>query len=598
MASTGTKGGVRAHHVGIDLGTTNCALAHIESASVGPIRHLDIPQLVRPGELANRPLLPSFTYLAGPEEFPGGSLDLPWATGRDFAVGEFARQQGGLIPTRLVGSAKSWLSHPGIDRRAPVLPWKSPEECRRISPVDASSRYLSHLANAWDQAHPETPLRDQDLVLTVPASFDPEARELTLAAAKMAGLDQVLLLEEPQAAFYAWLDAHGDQWRRQVRVGDLILVCDVGGGTTDFTLISVNEDGGNLELIRLAVGNHILLGGDNMDLSLAHAVNQGLAAKGTKLDHSQFLQLAHSTRQAKESLLSQADLSSAKFHVQGRGTKLIGGGISGEISRSLLDTILLEGFFPACNADDEPRRQAATGLQEVGLPYATDAAITRHLAAFLSQHRGGKRVSAVLFNGGVFKSELLRNRVLSTLGSWFPGEPVRCLDSADLEIAVARGAACYARARRHGGIRVRGGTARSFYIGVEIPAPAIPGFAPPIKALCVVPYGMEEGTEGSVPGLELGLVVGEPVKFRFLGSNRRKDDTLGTSVEDWQDDIDELTPLATTLEADDPPGSRVPVRLHSRVTEVGTLELSCEGVRDHRRWKLEFQVRDNDPTAP
>ena len=597
MATTETTGDGRAHHVGIDLGTTNCALAYTETSPAGPVLALDIPQVVRPGEVANRALLPSFTYLAGQGEFPEGSLDLPWSKNRDFAVGDFARQQGGLIPTRMVGSAKSWLSHPGIDRRAPVLPWKSPEECRRISPLDASSRYLSHLANAWDHSHPQNPLRDQDLVLTVPASFDPEARELTLAAAKQAGLDRVLLLEEPQAAFYAWLDAQGDQWRRHVRVGDLILVCDVGGGTTDFTLISVNEEGGNLELTRLAVGNHILLGGDNMDLALAHAVNQGLAGKGTRLDHSQFLQLAHSARQAKEALLSQPDLASAKFHVQGRGTKLIGGGISGEIPRSLLDTVLLEGFFPACKAEDEPRRQTATGLQEVGLPYATDAAITRHLAAFLSQHRGGKRVSAVLFNGGVFKSPLLRDRVQATLGSWFPGDPIRCLDSGDLEIAVAKGAACYARARRHGGIRVRGGTARSFYIGVEVPAPAIPGFAPPIKALCVVPFGMEEGTEGPVPGLELGLVVNEPVQFRFLGSNRRKDDAIGTSVEDWQDDIDELTPLATTLEADDPPGTRVPVRLHSRVTEVGTLELSCEGVRDHRRWKLEFQVRENDTTA-
>lgn len=597
MATTGSGPGGRAHHVGIDLGTTNCALAFIDSASSGPIQSLPIPQVVRPGEVSSRALLPSFIYLSGQGEFPEGSLDLPWAKGRDFAVGEFARHQGGLVPTRMVGSAKSWLSHQGIDRHSAVLPWKSPGECRRVSPVDASSRYLAHLSNAWNLAHPEHSLRDQDIVLTVPASFDPEARELTLAAARQAGLDRVLLLEEPQAAFYAWLDSQGDQWRRHVRVGDLILVCDVGGGTTDFTLISVNEERGNLELCRLAVGNHILLGGDNMDLALAHGVNQALAAKGTRLDHSQFLQLAHSARQAKESMLSQSDLASAKFHVQGRGTKLIAGGISGEIPRSMLDSILLEGFFPACKAGDEPRRQAATGLQEVGLPYAADAAITRHLAAFLSQHRGGKRVSAVLFNGGVFKSPLLRDRVQATLGSWFPGEPVRCLDSTDLEVAVARGAAFYARARENGGIRVRGGTARSFYIGVEVPAPAIPGFAPPIKALCVVPFGMEEGTGGPVPGLELGLVVGEPVQFRFLGSNRRKDDAIGTSVEDWQDDIDELTPLATTLEADDPPGTRVPVRLHARVTEVGTLELSCEGVRDHRRWKLEFQVRDNHTTA-
>lgn len=597
MAISQNISGGPSHHVGIDLGTTNCAVSYLPTDSNGPVRTLEIPQVVRPGEVAGRPLLPSFTYLAGEGELPAGALDLPWAAGRDFAVGEFARQQGGLVPTRLVSSAKSWLSHAAVDRRAAILPWRSPEESRRISPVEASARYLGHLAEAWNLAHPGQPLGGQDIVLTVPASFDPEARELTLDAARQAGLGQVILLEEPQAAFYSWLESQGDNWRRSVRVGDLILVCDVGGGTTDFTLISVTENMGNLELSRLAVGNHILLGGDNMDLALAHAANQGLAAKGSRLDHSQFLQLVHAARAAKESMLSQADLASAKFHVQGRGTKLVAGGISGEIPRSLLDSILLDGFFPACGSGDEPRRQSSAGLQEAGLPYATDAAITRHLAAFLTQHRGGKRVSAVLFNGGVFKSRLLRERVLATLGGWFSGEPVRCLEAADLEVAVAHGAACYARARKQGGIRVRGGTARSFYVGVEIPAPAVPGFAPPIKALCVVPFGMEEGSESPVPNLELGLVVGEPVQFRFLGSNRRKDDSIGTAVEDWQEDIEELTPLSATLDSDAPPGTRVPVRLHSRVTEVGTLELSCQGVHDNRRWKLEFRVRENDQST-
>lgn len=598
MASQSATGDRQEHHVGIDLGTTNCALASLAAGSTGPVEILDIPQVVRPGECAARTLLPSFTYLPGLGELPEGALDLPWARGRDFAVGEFARLQGGLAPTRMAGSAKSWLGHPGVDRRAPLLPWKAPGDCRRISPVDASSLYLAHLADAWGQAHPGQPLAEQDIVLTVPASFDPAARELTLAAARQAGLGQVVLLEEPQAAFYAWLEAQGDQWRGQVRVGDLILVCDVGGGTTDFTLISVNEQGGNLELVRLAVGNHILLGGDNMDLALAHALNQGLAAGGTRLDHARFLQLVHSARGAKESLLSHPEMESARFHVHGSGTRLIGGGISGEVARPLLNSVLLDGFFPPCKADDQPRRQKASGLQEEGLPYASDAAITRHLASFLDQHRGDRKVSAVLFNGGVFKSPLLRERVLSCLGAWFPGEQARCLEGSDMEVAVARGAACYGRAKARGGVRVRGGTARSYYIGVEIPAPAIPGFEPPIKALCVVPFGMEEGTDGPVPGLELGLVVGEPVQFRFLGSNRRKADSMGDSVEDWHEDIDELTPLATTLAADDPPGTRVPVRLHSRVTEVGTLELSCEGIRDQRRWKLEFQVRDNDsPTA-
>ncbi len=590
------------HHIGIDLGTTNCALAHVvagNDAVSGPIEILQIPQVIRPGEMGSRPLLPSFTYLPAAGEFPEGALDLPWIKNPDCVVGEYARIQGGLIPTRLVSSAKSWLSHSGVDRRAPVLPWKAAEGMRGISPLAASTLYLKHLVNVWNHqpAHTNALLQNQDIVLTVPASFDAEARELTLMAARDAGLNQILLLEEPQAAFYAWLASQGDQWREQVRIGDLILVCDVGGGTTDFTLIAVTEEAGNLELARLAVGNHILLGGDNMDLALAHAANQGLQSKGTRLDHSQFLQLVHAARSAKESLLTNPDLPSARFHIQGRGTKLIAGGISGDIHRELLDSILLQGFFPACNVDEEPLRQMTSGFQEMGLPYASDAAITRHLAAFLSQHCGHQKVTAVLFNGGVFKSALLRDRILATLSQWFPHNPIRCLDPGDLEVAVARGAASYAHARRHGGIRVRGGTARSYYIGVQIPAPAIPGFAPPIKALCVVPFGMEEGTEAQVPGLELGLVVGEPVQFRFLGSNTRKNDALGASIEDWQEEINELTPLAATLDSDDPPGTRVPVRLHSRVTEIGTLELSCEGVRDHRRWKLEFQVREADATG-
>ncbi len=602
MAALNSKNKHYQHHVGIDLGTTNCALAHMAAGNEtepGSIGILSIPQIVRPGEIGSRPLLPSFTYLPAAGELPEGALDLPWIKNPECAVGEYARHQGGLVPTRLVSSAKSWLSHPGVDRRAPILPWKAADGMRAISPLAASTLYLKHLVNAWNHQseHANELLQNQDVVLTVPASFDAEARELTLAAARDAGLNQILLLEEPQAAFYAWLASQGDQWRQQVRVGDLILVCDVGGGTTDFSLIAVTEEAGTLELARLAVGNHILLGGDNMDLALAHAANQVLQSKGTRLDHSQFLQLVHAARSAKESLLTNPDLPSARFHIQGRGTKLIAGGISGDIHRELLDSILLQGFFPACNVDEQPLRQMTSGFQEMGLPYASDAAITRHLAAFLSQHCGHQKVTAVLFNGGVFKSVLLRDRILATLSQWFPHNPIRCLDPGDLEVAVARGAASYAHARRHGGIRVRGGTARSYYIGVQIPAPAIPGFAPPIKALCVVPFGMEEGTEAQVPGLELGLVVGEPVQFRFLGSNTRKNDALGASIEDWHEEINELTPLAATLDSDDPPGTRVPVRLHSRVTEVGTLELSCEGVRDHRRWKLEFQVRQADATG-
>lgn len=601
--------------VGIDLGTTNSALAYVDTGAPTKdpeVVHLPIPQLVQAGVVDDRPLLPSFLYLPGPNELPAGSLKLPWNEKNDLAAGEFARNQGNQVPTRLVSSAKSWLCHSGVDRHSPILPWKAPDNARRVSPVEANTAYLRHLCEAWNYRIARdvsaNRLEHQDIVLTVPASFDAVARELTVEAARAAGLEHVTLLEEPQAAFYAWIHTSHEEWREHVEVGDVALVCDVGGGTTDFTLIAVGEEAGQLALTRVAVGDHILLGGDNMDLALAHAAAKNFAAQGIKLDAGQMLMLWHSCRMAKEKLFSDEKSESAPVTVLGRGSRVIGGTIKGELKREDVEKVLVDGFFPSCPADAEPAKQRAVGLQELGLPYASDPAVSKHLAHFLHRNaellsqkvaakKGKKKApqaTAVLFNGGVFKAEPLRMRLVDILNAWSKpsGAPIKVLKGNDLDLSVARGAAYYGLVRRGKGVRIRGGTARAYYIGVETSLPAVPGSPPPIKALCVAPFGMEEGTESDVPGQEFGLVVGEPAEFRFLGSTVRRTDPPGTIIEEWQGEIDELSPLSTTLEAAGKDGRTVPVHLHSKVTEVGTLEIWCMSRDGKQRWKLEYNVRE------
>ena len=606
--------------VGIDLGTTNSALAYVDTgATGGAVIPFPVPQVVAQGAVEERPLLPSFLYLPGTGEQPAGSLKLPWDANRDYCVGDFARAFGSQVPTRLVASAKSWLSQPGVDRKAPLLPHKAPDTGRKVSPLDATVRYLKHLAEAWNFAMAKelaaNRLEVQDIVLTVPASFDAAARELTVEAARAAGFENITLLEEPQSAFYAWLDRCGDDWRKQVNVGDLVLVADVGGGTSDFTLIEVGEEAGNLALTRLAVGDHLLLGGDNMDLTLAYHVSQALAKAGTKLDSSQMVQLTYACRSAKEQLFADSKLKSAPVTVLGKGRSLVGGTIKHDLPRSEMEQVLIDGFFPECKPDAEPAKARPMGLQELGLPYVSDPGITRHLAQFISKQAeslasrapsgaglrpsrkaaGSSLPSAVLFNGGVFKADTLRQRLLNVLGSWAKGakaDPARELAGADLDLAVARGAAYYGLVRRGKGVRIRGGTARAYYVGVEAAAPAVPGMTPPLKALCVAPFGMEEGTEADIPSQEFGLVVGEEAEFRFLSSTVRRDDSSGTVVEDWEGQIDELAPVRTTLEGKGAAGRVVPVHLHSKVTAVGQLELWLMSRDGKQRWKLEFNVRE------
>jgi molecular chaperone DnaK (HSP70) len=597
--------------IGIDLGTTNCAMAYIDSQKEdGTAEVLNLPQIVQPGVYEDRKLLPSFLYLPQKGEFQNGAFKLPWGEEQPFIVGEFAKTHGALVPTHLVSSAKSWLCHTAVNRRDKILPWKGNDESNKVSPLEASTLYLKHLVNSWnaqfEAIDSDLKLEKQEVVLTVPASFDADARDFTMEAAKEAGFKKISLLEEPQAAFYSWLEANKDTWREQVQEGDVILVIDVGGGTSDFTLIAVESDQGNLFLNRLAVGEHILLGGDNMDLALAYELSRQLTAKNVKLDLAQMVALSHACRTAKEKLLGDKDLRSWPMTILGRGSKMISGTIKCELERSIMEKVLLEGFFPICGPDDQPTLQSGYGFQEIGLPYAADAAITKHLANFLVKHRKsieqkssqGKDdkktsgVNVVLFNGGVFKSTLLRQRILDNLESWSKG-PIKMLSHQDLDLSVAVGAASFGIAKRSKGIRIRGGAPRTYYIGIESSAPAIPGFPRPIKALCVVPFGMEEGTESDIPGHEFGLIIGQKVTFRFLSSSTRKNDALGTILEEWDDDVHEISPLQLTLENPEKNATMVPVYLHSKITDIGTLELWCIGKNSKQKWKLEFNVREN-----
>ncbi|HWD98823.1 MAG TPA: Hsp70 family protein [Bryobacteraceae bacterium] len=595
------------YSIGIDLGTTNCALAFTELADeTASVQLVRIPQLVNANEVAPEALLPSFLYIPGESDFPKGSTALPWDDNPRYVTGHLAQRRGAEISNRLVSSAKSWLSYSSVDRTAAMLPWKAGEGVTHISPVDASAEYLKHLRAAWDIEHPDAPFDRQDVLVTVPASFDAIARELTGKAAEAAGFRNLTMLEEPQAAFYAWIERHSD-WRRRVAKGDLVLVIDIGGGTTDFTLIAVTEKSGELQLERVAVGDHILLGGDNIDLALAHTVAGDLAAKGQKVDGFQLQALWNNCRLAKEKLLapdSKAD--EVPVTILGKGSKVIGGTIKASLRRDRIEQVL-EGFLPVVRSTDLPERARRAGLQEMGLPYASDPAITRHLARFLRQQaaasehdsvrRGPSGLACpthVLFNGGVLHAQFVRDRILAVLNNWLADEgfsPVAPLSGEDLMHSVARGSAYYGRARQGKGVRIRGGIARSYYVGIETAAPAVPGIAAPIKALAVAQFGMEEGTAARIPDREFGLVVDEAAEFRFFCSASRKNDPPGALIEDFGNDLEELSPVEVRLTSETGSADIVPVSFETVITETGTLQLWCVA-RDGRRWKLEFNVRE------
>ncbi len=601
--------------VGIDLGTTHCVLSYAELSGLDHDEFsqqvMAIPQLTAPGAVEDKTQLPSFLYQAHRDELAEGSTALPWTAKPDYLVGEIARNLGGKTPIRLVASAKSWLCHAGVDCKAPILPSDAPEEIERVSPFQATTAYLQHMRDAWQSLHPDAPLAVQDVVITVPASFDPAARELTVEAARAVGLGQAILLEEPQAALYSWIEKSQGEWRTQASCGDIILVIDIGGGTTDLSLIAVTEKDGNLELTRVAVGDHILLGGDNMDLALAYTVKAKLEKDGKRLEPWQIQALTHSCRDAKEKIFNDPSIDQIPLVVANRGSSLIGGALRTELTREEINSVLVEGFLPRVSVSDRPVVRTRTGLRTAGLPYAQDAGITRHLAAFLAkqqsatedlkdinlpEHATFLHPTAVLFNGGVLKAKSLADRLMEVLNSWLKGEgapEARLLAGADLDLAVARGAAYYGFVRKGKGVRIKGGTAASYYVGIESAMPAVPGLAPELQALCIAPFGMEEGTQEELPDDEFGLVVGEPVRFRFFASNTRRDDRVGTRLDYWTgEELSELDEIEITLsEEGRKPGEVVPVHLCAAVTEVGTLELQAVSQRDKGRWKIEFDVR-------
>ena len=611
------EGGTK-YSVGIDLGTTHCVLSYVDLSQDDDEMTQEvmaIPQLTSPGVVEDKDQLPSFLYLAHESEITEGAIALPWSDKPEYLVGDIARGLGSKTPIRLVSSAKSWLCHAGVDCREPILPSEAPEDVEKISPFEATRAYLQHMKEAWGNEHPNAPLEDQDLVITVPASFDPAARELTVEAANSIGLNQALLLEEPQSALYSWIDNSLGDWRHHVNVGDVILVIDVGGGTTDLSLIAVTDNGGNLELTRVAVGDHILLGGDNMDLALAYTIKAKMEKdSGQRLEAWQIQALTHACRDAKEKIFTQSDVDNVPLVVPSRGSSLIGGTLRSELTRAEVDQVLVAGFLPEVDVDEKPVSRLKSGLRTKGLPYAQDAGITRHLAAFLSkQLEAAKDIenvnlpddatflhpTAILLNGGVLKADVLSERLMSVLNSWLSSEDApdaRLLEGADLDLAVARGAAYYGVVRHGKGVRIKGGMAASYYVGVESAMPAVPGMMPEVEALCIAPFGMEEGTQEKVLDDTFGLVIGEPVRFRFFVSNTRRDDKVGTRLDYWTDEeMEELDEIEITLpEEGHVAGEIVPVNLSAAVTEVGTLELHAVSQQDDHRWKIEFEVRAGD----
>ncbi|MDO6542416.1 Hsp70 family protein [Photobacterium sanguinicancri] len=602
------------YSVGIDLGTTHCVLSYVdlqdEDASV---KVMPIAQLTTPGHVEEKDQLPSFMYQAHESELAQGDTALPWNSQPKAIVGAMARNLGSKTPIRLIASAKSWLCHGGVNRRDAFLPLNSPEEVIKASPLEATRCYLEHLVDAWNHNHPETPLCDQDVTVTVPASFDPAARELTAEAARHVGFKHLTLLEEPQAAVYSWIKNNEDSWRDQVSVGDIVLVVDIGGGTTDLSLVAVTEEEGNLTLNRVAVGDHILLGGDNMDLALAYRLKMKLAQEGKQLQPWQIQAITHACRDAKEALLSDAELQAVPIVVPSRGSKLLGGTLQTELTQEEVQQTLVEGFFPRTGIEEHPVQTARGALTQMGLPYAQDAAVSRHVASFLSRqasavdelfekfeqiHEDFIRPTAILFNGGVLKSELISDRLLAIINSWLTtagSEEAKLLEGLDLDLAVASGASYYGSVRKGKGVRIRGGIASSYYVGIESAMPAIPGMEPPLEALCVAPFGMEEGTHADVPSQEFGLVIGQPVQFQFFGSTVRRDDAAGTHLDWWQpEEMEELPTIQVTLPVSEgrTAGEVVPVRLASRVTELGTLCLEAIPSDGGQKWQVEFDVRE------
>ena len=600
--------------VGIDLGTTNCAVAYAdlqgEKDAKSNIRLFKIPQLTGPGEVSRLSVLPSFLYLPGAYDLSAEAIQLPWpvssaASDRHQFVGAFARDHGAKIPSRLVSSAKSWLCHPHVDRKARILPWGSGDDVAGISPVQATAAYLEHIKAAWNSFRGEDEdqyLENQLIILTVPASFDEVARELTVEAAAMAGLNAVTLLEEPLAAFYSWLIRNENRWSRFVSPGELILVCDVGGGTTDFTLISLREADGSPRFERIAVGDHLILGGDNMDLALARSIEMRLG-KTAMLAGDRWKTLCHQCRQAKEMLLD-GKASSRKITIMGEGSRLISGTLSADLDSGSVGQTLMEGFFPLLDA--EPRQTASSsrkGITEFGLPYEQEPAITRHLGWFLDRHQpevsqySGKPFigpDCILFNGGALKPPVIQERIRQAIRRWFHQDDValpRVLENPDPDLAVALGAAYYGLVKTGRGVRVGSGSARSYYIGVSTGAEETDG-TDSRQAICLVERGLDEGSQIQLQDRDFQVLTNQPVSFDLYSSSFRSGDRSGHLVA-VDDSLTRLPSIQTVIQY----GKKgeqigIPVAIEAGYTEIGTLALWCHSRISDHRWKLQFQLRD------
>ncbi|MGF6569162.1 molecular chaperone DnaK (HSP70) [Paraburkholderia sp. GAS333] len=626
---------MKRYSVGIDLGTSNTVLAYAETESAADggsgspqIRVFGIEQLVSPGEVAARPLLPSVRYHAAEGELSAGDLQLPWtasasvqasgnadAQTQPVVIGRLARLLGAQVPGRLVASAKSWLSHASVDRIAPILPWGAPDDVRKVSPVEASASYLAHLRAAWNQQFPDALLEHQDVVLTVPASFDEGARALTVEAARMAGLTTLRLLEEPQAAFYDWLFHHRESLSDELADTRLVLICDVGGGTTDLTLIEVGPPGddGQPQLTRIGVGNHLMLGGDNMDLALAHLVEARLPGGDTRtrLSAASLSQLVERCRGAKEQLLGAQAPESTSITLLGAGSKLIGGARTAQVTRDEVERVIVDGFFPKVASDERPGRPRGA-IVEFGLPYATDAAVTRHIAAFLSRFAAPSRKAlgladdendsnqplpipdTLLLNGGVFRADALTRRLADTLGTW-RGDALNVLHNDNPDVAVARGAVAYSLARAGNAPKIGGGSPRSYFLVLDETgerkrdAGAVP------RGICLLPRGTTEGHEILIADRTFALRLGHPVRFHLVSSSADTVYQPGELVDLDGGDFIRLPPIATVVQPHSERAARETiVQIATSLTEVGTLDVHCiELDNPAQRWLLEFQLRSD-----
>lgn len=579
--------------IGIDLGTTNCTMAFAKIDEEICVEQFLIPQITAPSVVEECPQLPSFLYFPLDEELSLLKIDTP------YCVGAFAKKRGEEIPDRMISSSKSWLSQDSIDRRAPLLPLNAKEPLTKLSPLEATKSILKQLKEAWDQKM-DAPFNEQKVLLTVPASFDPSARELVQEAARLSHYPDLTLLEEPQAAFYAWLGAMKDAWRDSLQLGDEILVIDIGGGTTDFSMIRVTEESGSLELSRSQVGPHLLLGGDNIDYAIAYLAKDKLEAMGHTIDSWQLSCLKHAARNAKEELLNEgAKKKSVDIAIMGRGSKLIGGSLNVKIDREEVLSLILDGFCPSIPSSEKAKQDRKTGFQEVGLPFVSDPRITAQLASFLSQ--GESFPTAILFNGGTMKALPLQERILDTLSKWAEekgNKKPRMLPQHDLDFAVSLGAVYYGFASQGKGIRIKSGLSRNYFIGVEEAVPAVPGRNPPIRALCIAPHGMEEGTQSFIENEQFQLAIGETASFRFFSKESKalSDGSVpvsGTWVPRPLEELLELHPIETVLKRNDNEGPFVVVSLESAYTELGVLELYCVA-QDGRKWKLEYDLRQEE----